>query len=87
MSPTPRIAQLSSHPEIGQLDVTLIGEQDVGRLDISMDLALGVQVFQPEQHFPKSDGRVRFGHWARSDLYPRRQVNDGSSGPSRIPVR
>jgi hypothetical protein len=70
MSPTPRIAQLSSHPEIGQLDLTLIGEQDVGRLDISMNLPLRVQVFQPEQHLSKSDSRVRLGHWARSDLYP-----------------
>ena len=40
------LCQLRRHAEVGQLALSGRADQDVGRLQVPMDLALGVQVLQ-----------------------------------------
>mmetsp|Transcript_57782 Transcript_57782/g.69514 ORF Transcript_57782/g.69514 Transcript_57782/m.69514 type:complete len:213 (-) Transcript_57782:571-1209(-) len=51
-----RVAQFGTHAEIRELDVSLVGEQDVSALDITMAyIRHAVQILQP-QHYARTRG-------------------------------
>jgi hypothetical protein len=57
-------AQDAREAEVGQLDVRVVGvrgEQDVLRLDVAVDDALGVQVLERLQQLEHDLGRVALG--------------------------
>lgn len=50
------VGELGGNTEICELDLARLGQQHIGCLDVTMDLALGVEVFQPQQQLPADDG-------------------------------
>jgi hypothetical protein len=55
-----RRGQLSGDAEIGELDLTRGGEEDIGGFDIAVDLALRVQIVESAKQFATDDGDVGF---------------------------
>lgn len=53
-----RIGQLLGHAEVRELHITVLGEQNVRRFDVAVDLLLGVQVLQAFENFTQDDGDV-----------------------------
>jgi hypothetical protein len=51
---------LGSNSKISKLDLAGLGEEDVGCLDVSVNLALSVQVLNAQQQFTADDGDVCF---------------------------
>ena len=54
------IGELRSHTKVGQLDFAGLRQKDIGGLYIPVHLALGMEVFQPQQQLPADDGNERF---------------------------
>ena len=54
------VGELRGDTEVSELDSALVCEEDVGGLDIPMDLAGRVEVIESEEEFSTCDGDVRF---------------------------
>ena len=54
------VGELGGNTKVGQLDLTLVGEEDIGSFDVSMDFARRVEVVEPEEKFSTCDGNVCF---------------------------
>jgi hypothetical protein len=63
------VGQLGRNAKVGQLDFASLRKQDIGGLDISMDLALLVQVLDAQQQFAADDGNVRLAKVGRFQLW------------------
>lgn len=63
------VGQLGRNAKVGQLDLASLRKQDIGGLDVSMDLALLVQVLDAQQQFAADDGNVRLAKVGRFQLW------------------
>jgi hypothetical protein len=53
------VCELGGNTEVCELDLARLGQKHIGSLDIAMDLALGMEVFQAQQQLPAYDGNER----------------------------
>lgn len=64
------VGQLCGNTKVGELDLADLGKENIGRLDVSVNLAFGVQVFETAQKLAADDGDVAFGEVVWFELSP-----------------
>lgn len=63
------VGELGGDTEISELDSARLGKEDVGSLDITMDLSSGVEVIEAEEKFAADDGNVCLVEGTGTQLY------------------
>lgn len=62
------ISQLRSDTKVCKLYLSRLGQEDICSLDIAMDFAFGMKIFETEEEFPADDGNVSLRKIARFEL-------------------
>jgi hypothetical protein len=64
------VGKLGGDSEVSELDLALVREEDVGGLDVPVDLAGRVEVVESEEEFATGDGNLRLAEGAGLVLHP-----------------
>ena len=63
------VCELGGTAEVGKLDLARVGKEDIGGLNVTVDLAFGVKIFEAAEEFATDDGDVGLGEisWFQLD--------------------